>query len=250
MLECVRAIHARGVVHSDLKPANFVLVKSWLKLIDFGIANAIQTDVTTNVYRESMAGTVNYMSPESLMDSSHYAFTVIQNGQPYIPASGAPRIVKVGKSSDVWSLGCILYQMVYGIPPFGKMADPRSRIQAIVNWSHDIEIPASTKDGSRVPIALLQTMRRCLSRDQTDRPTCETLLSQDDNFLYPKECDAALSAPRDGQFLPVTEELLGRVIHSFGIRCREAFPADDKALAAWTKAYWGGLEKAVRQPKP
>lgn len=43
MLECVRAIHARAVVHSDLKPANFVLVKGWLKLIDFGIANAIQT---------------------------------------------------------------------------------------------------------------------------------------------------------------------------------------------------------------
>ncbi|GKT83844.1 LOW QUALITY PROTEIN: serine threonine-protein kinase MPS1 [Colletotrichum tofieldiae] len=214
MLECVQAIHARAVVHSDLKPANFVLVKGRLKLIDFGIANAIQTDVTTNVYRESMAGTVNYMSPESLMDSTQYAFTVIQNGHPYIPASGAPKVVKVGKPSDVWSLGCILYQMVYGIPPFGKMADPRSRIQAIVNWSHRIEIPTTTEDGSCVPVALLQTMRRCLSRDQTDRPTCETLLSEANNFLYPKEYDAAFSEPRDGQFLPMTEELLGRVIQS------------------------------------
>jgi len=250
MLECVRAIHARAVVHSDLKPANFVLVKGWLKLIDFGIANAIQTDVTTNVYRESMVGTVNYMSPESLMDSTQYAFAGIQNGHPYIPASGAPKVVKVGKPSDVWSLGCILYQMVYGIPPFGKLPDPRSRIQAIVNWSHHIEIPATTEDGSCVPVALLQTMRRCLSRDQADRPTCETLLSEANNFLYPKEYDAALSAPQDGQFLPVTEELLGRVIHNFGIRYKEGLPMDDKALAAWTKAYWGVIEKAVRQPKP
>ncbi|KAJ0158640.1 Serine/threonine-protein kinase MPS1 [Colletotrichum tanaceti] len=249
MLECVRAIHAQAVVHSDLKPANFVLVKGRLKLIDFGIANAIQTDVTTNVYRESMAGTVNYMSPESLMDSTQYAFTTIQSGHPYIPASGAPRVVKVGKPSDVWSLGCILYQMVYGIAPFGRMAEPRSRIQAIVNWSHLIEIPATTEDGSTVPVALLQTMRRCLSRDQTDRPTCETLLSEANNFLYPREYKVALSAPRDGQFLPMTEELLGRVIHSVRMRCEEDFPADDKTLVAWTKAYWGGIEKAVQQPK-
>ncbi|KAK2044923.1 kinase-like protein [Colletotrichum somersetense] len=250
MLECVRAIHDRAVVHSDLKPANFVLVRGKLKLIDFGVANAIQTDVTSNVYRESMAGTVGYMSPESLMDSTQYAFMLIQSGQPYTPASGAPRVVKIGKPSDVWSLGCILYQMVYGISPFGKMADPRSRIQAIVNWSHHIEFPATTEDGSCVPLALLHTMRRCLSRDQTDRPTCETLLSEANNFLYPKEYGAALSAPQEGQFLPMTEELLGRVIQSVRMRCKEGFPADDRALAAWTKAYWGGLEKAVEQPKP
>lgn len=47
--------------------------KGRLKLIDFGIANAIQTDVTINIHRESMAGTINYMSPESLMDSNQYA---------------------------------------------------------------------------------------------------------------------------------------------------------------------------------
>ncbi|KAK2034662.1 kinase-like protein [Colletotrichum zoysiae] len=234
----------------DLKPANFVLVRGKLKLIDFGIANAIQTDVTSNVYRESMAGTVGYMSPESLMDSTQYAFTVMQSEQPYTPASGAHRVVKIGKPSDVWSLGCILYQMVYGISPFGKLAGPRSRIQAIVNWSHHIEIPATTEDGSCVPLALLHAMRRCLSRDQTDRPTCETLLSEANNFLYPKEYGAALSAPREGQFLPMTEELLGRVIQSVRMRCKEGFPADDRALAAWTKAYWVGLEKAVEEPKP
>lgn len=53
---------------------NFVLVKSRLKLIDFGVANAIQTDTTINVHRETMAGTPSYMAPESLMDSTRYAF--------------------------------------------------------------------------------------------------------------------------------------------------------------------------------
>lgn len=52
MLEAVEVIHNEKIVHSDLKPANFVLVKGRLKLIDFGIANAIAND-TTNIQREN-----------------------------------------------------------------------------------------------------------------------------------------------------------------------------------------------------
>ena len=51
MLQCVQVIHDEKIVHSDLKPANFVLVKGQLKLIDFGIANAIAND-TTNIQRD------------------------------------------------------------------------------------------------------------------------------------------------------------------------------------------------------
>lgn len=51
MLECVNTIHNRRILHSDLKPANFVLVKGRLKLIDFGIAKKVNDD-TTNVYRD------------------------------------------------------------------------------------------------------------------------------------------------------------------------------------------------------
>ena len=51
MLEAVQVIHEEKIVHSDLKPANFVLVKGALKLIDFGIANAIAND-TTNIQRD------------------------------------------------------------------------------------------------------------------------------------------------------------------------------------------------------
>lgn len=52
MLQAVHVIHEEKIVHSDLKPANFVLVRGQLKLIDFGIANAIAND-TTNIQRES-----------------------------------------------------------------------------------------------------------------------------------------------------------------------------------------------------
>jgi serine/threonine-protein kinase TTK/MPS1 len=51
MLEAVHIIHEEKIVHSDLKPANFVLVRGQLKLIDFGIANAIAND-TTNIQRD------------------------------------------------------------------------------------------------------------------------------------------------------------------------------------------------------
>lgn len=68
MLEAVQVIHDENVVHTDLKPANFVMVKGRLKLIDFGISKAIAND-TTNIGRDQQIGTANYMPPEALIDS-------------------------------------------------------------------------------------------------------------------------------------------------------------------------------------
>ncbi len=53
----MQVIHEEKIVHSDLKPANFVLVKGQLKLIDFGIANAIAND-TTNIQRDHQVSTI------------------------------------------------------------------------------------------------------------------------------------------------------------------------------------------------
>lgn len=57
-----------GIIHSDLKPANFLLVSGRLKLIDFGIASS-QGDMTS-VVKEVTTGTWNYMSPEAIKNSS------------------------------------------------------------------------------------------------------------------------------------------------------------------------------------
>lgn len=69
MLQAVNYIHQNGVIHSDLKPANFLMVNGRLKLIDFGIASNIAID-STSIIKFSQAGTFNYISPEALIDTS------------------------------------------------------------------------------------------------------------------------------------------------------------------------------------
>lgn len=244
MLECLSAVHAHDIVHSDLKPANFVLVQGRLKLIDFGIANAIQTDETVNVHRETQVGTPNYMSPESLMDSNQYSFTSAKGGRfPIAHGPKGPKLVKMGKPSDVWSLGCILYQMVYGQLPFAHIQNMMARYHAIINWNHPIDFPEKGTGGVIVPPSLVRTIKRCLNREQHLRPTCDELLAETDPFLYPAEFASDL--PGFANALPMTEELLGRIIQSVVTRCRERLPTDGEAMSAWPAAYWASVRKAV-----
>lgn len=233
MLECLSSVHTHNIVHSDLKPANFVLVQGRLKLIDFGIANAIQTEETVNVHRETQVGTPSYMSPESLIDSN----TSDPNASRKVGTNGPrPKLVKLGKPSDIWSLGCILFQMVYGQSPFGHIPNQMARCHAIINWQYPIEFRDRGIGDVPVPLSLLRTMKRCLNRDQHVRPTCEELLSFSDPFLFPVE------TPQGS--LPISEDLLGRIVQSVVARCRERMPTDAEAMSVWPQAYWNSVAKA------
>ncbi|GFN89978.1 serine/threonine-protein kinase ttk/mps1, partial [Plakobranchus ocellatus] len=152
MVTAVHAMHEEGVIHSDLKPPNFILVAGNVKLIDFGIANSVQQD-STSVLKDIKVGTPSYMSPEMLVANT-------------TGPADKPRY-KVGKRSDVWSLGCILYQMVYGRTPFQNIPN---KIEAIINPNHPIDFPH--KDDP----ALMDVLKKCLQREVHLRPTTGELL--------------------------------------------------------------------------
>ncbi len=124
MLEAVQVVHKLGVVHSDLKPANFLIVSGTLKLIDFGIASAVVGD-NTHITKDNLMGTFNFMSPEAIQDQNNGGS---QKGSRGDQDEGKP-IVKISFKSDVWSLGCILYNMVYKKMPFSDFKHPVAKLQ-------------------------------------------------------------------------------------------------------------------------
>src|SRR5215472_6451065 len=90
--EALEAAHAVGLVHRDITPGNVMLCDGEVKVLDFGIARADGQAGGTRTL--GVLGTAAYLSPEQ--------------------ASGSP----VGPQSDLYSLGCVLYEMLTGTPPF------------------------------------------------------------------------------------------------------------------------------------
>ncbi|XP_003490891.1 dual specificity protein kinase TTK [Bombus impatiens] len=169
MLTAVKHIHENGVIHSDLKPANFLLVRGRLKLIDFGIASSMNADMTS-VVKNCPIGTLNYISPEALMDIGGNSDSPSQNVK-----------YKISFKSDVWSLGCILYSLVYGHTPFHHIRSQWAKVNAITNPKLNIPFPTTlqSEDANKVmpsPPILIDVMRKCLQHDPKARPTVAELL--------------------------------------------------------------------------
>ncbi|CAG9133748.1 unnamed protein product [Plutella xylostella] len=175
MLHAVAHIHQHGVIHADLKPANFLLVCGRLKLIDFGIASSISADATS-VVRAQATGTYSYISPEALMGGAG----------GYGGADRGDTPIKISFRSDVWSLGCILYSMVYGRTPFGHIPN-LAKLAAILDPNHRIDYPPV----EHLPPSLIAALKWCLTYNARARPSVAELLG----VTYLQPARSPLPAP-------------------------------------------------------
>jgi len=137
--EGLEVAHAAGLVHRDIKPENIVMSGGEVKVLDFGIARVDGTAGGTRT--TGVLGTVGYLSPEQ--------------------ASGD----LAGPQSDLYSLGCVLFEMLTGEPPF--TAD--SAVGLAHRHVHDDPGPPSARQ-PWVPVQLDGITIRLLAKDPAARP--------------------------------------------------------------------------------
>ena len=134
--------HSRGIVHRDIKPDNILLAGGHARVADFGIARAIDAAGGEKLTETGLAvGTVAYMSPEQSVGDA-----------------------ELDGRSDVYSLGCVLYEMLGGEPPFtGPTA------QAIIAKRMLQPVPSLRVLREGVPASIEAAVTRSLARSPADR---------------------------------------------------------------------------------
>ena len=134
--------HGQGIVHRDIKPENILLTRDGSSLLsDFGIARSLEAGDGRITTAGLVLGTPSYMSPEQ-----------------------ASADIAVDHRSDIYSLGCVLYEMLAGRPPF---SGPTPR--AIVAQHLTQEPPPLRAAGGRVPPPVARAVARALSKSPGDR---------------------------------------------------------------------------------
>ena len=138
MLEGLAAAHAAGVLHRDVKPGNILLTRTGVaKVADFGISRA--ADLTRMTGSSTMLGTPAYMAPEGQEDAR----------------------------SDLYSVGCVLYELLAGRAPFEAES-----VHGVFR-KHMVEAP----DLSKVPAGSRELVGQLLAKAPGDRPSIAAILS-------------------------------------------------------------------------
>lgn len=133
-------LHKNGVIHRDVKPANFLIdERGQLKLSDFGLASVIAARKITSAGKT--AGTLLYMAPEQI------------------------RGADIDARTDLYALGCVLFELLTGEPPFLG-----STPAATMHMHCKSPIPRASEIALDCPASLDKLITQCLSKDPNDRP--------------------------------------------------------------------------------
>ncbi len=143
---------SHGVTHRDVKPSNIILTpQKRAKLIDMGLARLLKTDVADDLTESGVTlGTFDYISPEQARD---------------------PRLADV--RSDVYSLGCTLYFMLVGEPPFPN----GTMLQKLLMHQGD-EAPDVRESNPSIPFEVAAVVKKMMKKDPNERyQTPEALIA-------------------------------------------------------------------------
>jgi serine/threonine-protein kinase len=142
MLDALGYAHHQGIVHRDVKPDNIILSPSGAVLVDFGIAKAVAISGNDRLTRSGFAvGTSAYMSPEQI--------------------AGAEDI---DHRSDIYSMGCVLYEALSGRPPF---EDPFEEM--VLRMHQQTEAADLRSLRADVPGELADLIHRALKKEAGER---------------------------------------------------------------------------------
>ena len=140
--EALDYAHRHGVIHRDIKPANILLQDGKPVVADFGIALAVSTLGGGRLTETGLSmGTPHYMSPEQTTGD-----------------------LGVGPATDLWALGCVLYELLVGEPPY-LASTPQGVLGKIIT----AEPASATKQRKLVPANVDAAIRKALEKLPADR---------------------------------------------------------------------------------